>query len=44
MTLPGDLDLADIDSSYAPVGFTPDVVDAAPDPADVFDLDVEADA
>lgn len=40
----GSLDLADIECSTAPQGWTPDVEDALPDPADVVDLDEDADS
>lgn len=40
----GSLDLADIEVTSAPEGWTPDLVDAAPAEADVRDLDEEAGA
>lgn len=40
----GSLDLADIDVVAPPAGWTPDVVDAIPDPSDVVDLDEEPEA
>lgn len=40
---PSNLDAADTDVVNPP-GFTPDVVDANPNPADVRDLDEDADA
>lgn len=44
---PGDVDAADVDidefNKKSPE-FTPDVVDDAPDPSDVVDLDEEAGA
>lgn len=41
--VPGERDLADIEVE-APEGFVPQTVEADPDPADVTDLDVEADS
>lgn len=40
----GSLDLADIEVSAPPADWSPEVVDALPDPADVVDLDEEADS
>lgn len=42
---PGQADAADIDlAAFATPGFTPDVVDGQPDPADVTDHDEDANA
>lgn len=40
---PGGNDLADIQIIEWPEGWSPDVVDAIPDPADVTDLDEDSD-
>lgn len=45
--IPGDVDAADVDIeefNKKNPEFTPDVVDAAPEPSDVVDLDEEAGA
>lgn len=41
-TTSGSLDLSDINCVTPPEGWSPEVVDAAPDPADIRDLDEEA--
>lgn len=40
----GSLDLADIEVTEPPANWSPETVDDDPDPADVVDLDEEADA
>jgi hypothetical protein len=40
----GSLDLADIEVTQPPAGWSADVVESLPDPADVVDLDEEADS
>lgn len=41
---PGDKDLADLDVTAPPEGWTPAVVDGEPAPGDVIDLDEEPEA
>ena len=40
----GSLDLADIEVTEPPSGWSPETVDAIPSPADVVDLDEEPEA
>lgn len=40
----GSLDLADIEVTEAPADWAPEVEDALPNPADVVDLDEDADS
>lgn len=40
----GSLDLADIECAMPPADWSPEVADVLPDPADVIDLDEEADS
>jgi len=40
----GSLDLADIEVTEPPADWSPEIEDAMPDPADVIDLDEEADS
>ena len=40
----GSLDLADIECAAPPAGWSPEVEDALPNPADVVDLDEDADS
>lgn len=40
----GSLDLADIEVTEPPAGWSPEVDEALPNPADVIDLDEDADS
>lgn len=44
MTTPGDLDLADIEVTTPPAGWTAETVEAEVDTADARDLDIDAEA
>lgn len=40
----GEVDLADVDRRPLPSGWSPDIVDSAPNPLDVPDADVDPEA